>query len=993
MKKIKKHIILILILILLNMSAIGIYFLIKKVQFEVKTTTISNNIEEKENLSDLEKYIVNSYIDSDKYNKVKNIPPHILPSGEKYITYEDLDSYFDDDYTKIYYTHVIANENNYSVKATKKKYDIYKNDKSVINIQTNTDWNNAQIVIHDENIKNSKTRNYEVFAITSKNEEQVIKDSNILKNICNSLNENKKDIRELTSYTNAYCILWNKNKKEYIRSGVDSDSGKYQVDTLIVKDGKIIDNNIKFQELTEVEIIPTDTETIKIENGYFVTNVSNENFEQDNGYWNRNIICTRSNTVIQNINHKLSNDSVSYGPYFGFIKIVRCSNIYLKDCNLSAHTYIKKSNYDLTITLVNNIELNNVNTLNPRANQWGVTGNNYLKNAKFINCKLNRIDCHCGGNNIKILNCNIGDKGITLSGGGVLEIENSEVNSNLGMIYLRPDFGSRWDGLIKIINSKTHNSNIINIGAVENHYYGYELKLPNVWIDGLEIIDEKSNGNYLFNYDKKLEINKIFNISKEINIKNVKNQNKYIRPFLSTEILRNIQYFNYDYLENKLNNINNLNNKLIINKTEIPNIFDNSKLNELELTKIKESVDDEFIILSSLLKEKNNNFKDKFILFEKIINEFKDIYVYYYISDFYVRDDNTNELINIVIDKYNKNNDIELKKEEITINYLKDIYEKNINIDKKEEKNYNNIIIENLINTIYESLENKIKETAQQEAQKIGIAYNIDQSTLTNKDVIAQIKLPNSKSSIESNPNNEKYTFTENGTKNITINIRGYEYTYTIKVNNIDKTVPKITAQNGQSLKINATDDNLKEIKIEKDGKEIAVNNGQTITTPGIYKITATDKAGNSTNKTAIVYGTYINEQNSEVNYVTIKSKTKVSDVKQDGDYTVKDNNSIIAGVKRAPSRGNTNAEKDSNSYIATGDILQDNNNTYIVITLGDLSSNGDVGAADLIKLRKSLVGLTKLTKLQELAADTNQNGSVNVSDLLKERKIMVGAE
>ena len=79
--------------------------------------------------------------------------------------------------------------------------------------------------------------------------------------------------------------------------------------------------------------------------------------------------------------------------------------------------------------------------------------------------------------------------------------------------------------------------------------------------------------------------------------------------------------------------------------------------------------------------------------------------------------------------------------------------------------------------------------------------------------------------------------------------------------------------------------------------------------------------------------------------------------------------------------------------HIATGDILQDNNNTYIVITLGDLSSNGDVRAADLVKLRKSLVELTKLTKLQELVADTNQNGRVNVSDLLKERKIIVGME
>ena len=373
-----------------------------------------------------------------------------------------------------------------------------------------------------------------------------------------------------------------------------------------------------------------------------------------------------------------------------------------------------------------------------------------------------------------------------------------------------------------------------------------------------------------------------------------------------------------------------------------------------------------------------------------ISNDYKVLYELYVTNDSLSNKDAENK-INQVIERYNTNTDIDLSNETNLINQMRTLYSSVVSNNNIADTYLDKQRILKTCEIVSLMLENDIKQKADTEYNAITISSDNGINNFTNQDETIIINLP--KNAQITSESSNGFKFTANGTKDAKLSIRGYDYTYTIKVNNIDKTVPKITAQNGQSLKINATDDNLKEIKIEKDGKEIAVNNGQTITTPGIYKITATDKAGNSTNETAIVYGTYTNEQNTKVNYVTIRAKTKVSDVKQDGDYTVKDN-SITAGIKRAPSRvNNTNVEKDSNSYIATGDILQDNNNTYIVITLGDLSSNGDVGAADLIKLRKSLVGLTKLTKLQELAADTNQNGSVNVSDLLKERKIMVGAE
>lgn len=391
-------------------------------------------------------------------------------------------------------------------------------------------------------------------------------------------------------------------------------------------------------------------------------------------------------------------------------------------------------------------------------------------------------------------------------------------------------------------------------------------------------------------------------------------------------------------------------------------------------------------------KKKNFNINDNDlgkILLEilNVTDEYKLIYEEYVTMDS-IDVKQVEECINNIIYKYNQNLDINLINEANLINNIKDIYNNNINTEKISENYLNKMRILKTAEIINLMFDEDIKPKADDDYKKIKILSQLDLNTPTNQDIIVQLIKPNEKVKIISDNGAESYRFSSNGTKNIKMNIRGYEYTYTIKITNIDKTLPKVTAQNGQSLKINVVDENLKEIIIEKDGKETAVNNGQVITTPGIYKITAIDKAGNSTNETAIVYGTYTNEQNSQVKYVTIKAKTKVSDVKQDCDYTIKDNNNITAEIKRAPS-----PEKDSNSYIATGDILQDNSNTYIVITLGDLSSNGDVGVADLIKLRKSLVGLTKLTKIQALAADTNQNGSVNVSDLQKERKIMVGME
>ena len=285
-------------------------------------------------------------------------------------------------------------------------------------------------------------------------------------------------------------------------------------------------------------------------------------------------------------------------------------------------------------------------------------------------------------------------------------------------------------------------------------------------------------------------------------------------------------------------------------------------------------------------------------------------------------------------------------------------------------------------------LENDIKNVADSECRKITITSDSGLGNYTNHDETITVNLPK-KAKVTSDNGASSFIFKENGTKEIKINNRGYDYTYRIVVSNINKQAPEIKTNSGQDVKIDVSEDNLKEIKIEKDGEETKVKIGQVISVPGIYKITTTDKAGNSSNKEIIVYKNYTNEQNSQVKYITIKSKTKVKDVRENTNYSITKNSKIIAALKSA----NSNSNNIDDSYVSTGDVLKDGDNEYTFVVIGDLSGKGQVNASDIIRLRKNIVGITDLSKIQELAADTNLDGKVDILDLVEERKIMVGVK
>lgn len=82
---------------------------------------------------------------------------------------------------------------------------------------------------------------------------------------------------------------------------------------------------------------------------------------------------------------------------------------------------------------------------------WGVFGTNLNKNFRVENCRLNRIDVHFHCWNLTIKDCEIGFKGISVTGGGDLVIENTIRHGNQ-LVNFRRDYGSRWEGNIRVRN-------------------------------------------------------------------------------------------------------------------------------------------------------------------------------------------------------------------------------------------------------------------------------------------------------------------------------------------------------------------------------------------------------------------------------------------------------------------------------------------------------------------------------------------------------------
>lgn len=486
---------------------------------------------------------------SDENGKLNiNVSPKnvVKFKANKLVRYSDFGAKGDgitDDIDAIAATHAFANQHHLMVQADEgATYYIGGKDRTAI-IETDTDFGTANFIINDTNVQNIRSS---VFIVSS-----------ALKKIkpigVSSLKKNQENIN--VSFPGSCIVtLTNSNIKQYIRFGKNQDKGNSQIDMFIVdKNGKV-DRNTPilwdFDQYTDIEALPIDENTLTITGGHFTT-IANK-AESKYTYYNRNIMIKRSNVIVDGLKHDITGEGEHGAPYGGFLRIIDCANITVKNTILTGHkTYqtignagvpVSMGSYDIQTTRVLNVSFVNCKQTNDIKDRtyWGIMASNYSKNLSYDNCSLSRFDAHSGVANASIRNSALGHGGINAIGFGTLTIENSTIYSK-NFINLRQDYGSTWQGEFVIYNctfvpdrSKEETSVILFNGYNSGqHNFGYPCYMPErITIENLCINDtsykEGYKGLVLFeNFNPKIiddtYLEKFpYSKTKEVILKNVK---------------------------------------------------------------------------------------------------------------------------------------------------------------------------------------------------------------------------------------------------------------------------------------------------------------------------------------------------------------------------------------------------------------------------------------------------------------------------------------
>ena len=331
----------------------------------------------------------------------------------------------------------------------------------------------------------------------------------------------------------------------------------------------------------------------------------------------------------------------------------------------------------------------------------------------------------------------------------------------------------------------------------------------------------------------------------------------------------------------------------------------------------------------------------------------------------------TQKLIDSAEKIINDNADLDIVYPTKILDFAKELDEKSEYINSLEEENdiKTGLIVSNSLHAYY--LADWANEFAKIYVEKyieenpVTVSYsNIDE--FTNQDVIATLNI-GSDSKVTNNNESNTYTFTKNDTFTFEYERRGQAYTLEATVSNIDKDAPKISGvENGKIYINNArpiiTDEHLLSVELLFNGIETQYTDGMTLSAEGIYNITATDKAGNST-----AIEMYIVEEGPDSyivqnNYIlNVRQKTTAEQFADK--FNLSSEYSII--------RNDTNLPNDN--IIATGDVLELRNGaTYTIIVAGDINCDGKVTTYDLSTLRRYILNLRKFNELESLAADIN---------------------
>jgi len=427
-----------------------------------------------------------------------------------YITYEQYGARGDgktNDQDAIIAAHNAANRTGMPVKAVDgKTYYIGGGSKYAV-IKTDVDWGTAGFIINDLAADNYSNP---VFSVEASEKPYSV-------TIPGPVAKGQTNLGISLKQLSLVHIL-NSGKPVYIRQGPNQNNGTSQQEVLLVhKDGSIDPSTAPvwdYDRLTKVTVYPVEEKRLTIKGGTFTT-IANRN-ESKYSYVKRGIIIRRSNVLVENLTHLIKGEVDHGAPYSYFLGTDHVYDVEVRDCVFSGHrtyktigaagTSVSMGSYDFNSSHSIGVALRGCSQSNSLNDDtfWGVYTSNFSKNLLVEDSALSRFDAHQGVSNVTLRGCEFGHQGVRMVGFGKLLMENCTCNVRY-LVYLRPDYGSSWDGDIEIrgcvMNPYIRSFDACYVLMGENahtHDFGYDCKLPgSITVDGLVIRDGGyTNKNY-----------------------------------------------------------------------------------------------------------------------------------------------------------------------------------------------------------------------------------------------------------------------------------------------------------------------------------------------------------------------------------------------------------------------------------------------------------------------------------------------------------------
>ncbi len=368
-----------------------------------------------------------------------------------------------------------------------------------IPITTNVQWGNTIFHLDEKYNEKRKAR----FVVPNPHSAKSIKlDEAAKKSFLSRLKPGVQLIPEMAPYKNCLISIHDSGDKIGFRAGDRYKGQSWNREELFyVEEGGRILGDIawKFKNYTSLTATPCNDSFLIIDGGGFYVSGDNPG-EKYTGYYQNGFRIQRSRTKIQNqwVGLEPGKRDISMEPRSGFYNLSRVYNSTLENIRLipweqnrsDPKKKVGAGTYGIGGARMLNCTFRNI-TAEGSWVHWGVFGTNLNKNFRIEKCQLNRVDVHFHCWNLSIVDSVIGLRGISITGGGDLTIENTVQHGNV-FVNFRRDFGAKWDGNIRIRNCKLipyRDSTVVILSSRPSQFdYGYPVGCGRaIDIDNVEV--------------------------------------------------------------------------------------------------------------------------------------------------------------------------------------------------------------------------------------------------------------------------------------------------------------------------------------------------------------------------------------------------------------------------------------------------------------------------------------------------------------------------